>query len=394
MKTAQYFVKKFNLYNICLVYLHDKRVFAEDKIFKSGINRYIFNSIEQVQIPLKSTSANIYKIYKINKIIANLFKNHTPKNIYLFGFDTIYNIIIKHGRRSGAKITLLEEGLSQYFLLDKSKISFSFQRLLDSIKSIFDIIKRKVHSYNIMYRFIILPFYLMLFFIKFCSIPDLHILIMRIFRIYPEFFEIKPHFDDAYLAFPEIAQKNISASNYYKINALEYKINFPYCSIKRVLFISQQYSTKKQYEKFYTCIFSILSNIVSINECIIDIKLHPRENKDMIIGILNNNNNSNIFILKNNYNNAEEILSSGEYSILMGITSSTLVYCMNYFNNIKVFSIGNELLCKLGSEAPIAMRQHINELNSCFNITQYRIDQPINTILYRNNKIIEDINND
>lgn len=371
LKLAQSFVKKYHLYNICLCFIYDRRIFPEDVLFRSGIDKNTFSEILFLELPIKSLFPHLYKLYKLKKIVKNVYKEKNPDKIYLFCFDRIYNIFFNEGKKIHAELNLIEEGLSDYFEFDKNIYEISFQRALQAVKVHYRIFKKSfINSNKIVWPFIF-PYSSLQFIASFLSNPELHLAIMKLTGIHKEFFTTDKIFDNAYLSQPEKAL-NFTFKNVHQLDIFDLRINKIAPSSPKALFVSQSFGTKKENIFIWGYIMEILNVFSKKTGKQIDIKFHPREDTSIMdtISTLHLDNSLN-FLVDEEFS-AEELLITGHYDTLLGITSASLVYTQQKMENISVYSIGNELLVALGKSAPPTLRMHVNELNLRFDITQFR----------------------
>lgn len=371
LKLAQVFVKKYYLNNICLCFIYDKRNFPEDTLFQSEIDESQFTEIKLLELPIKSFSPHLYKLYKVKKLIKNLYNEKKPDKIYMFSFDRIYNIFFNEGKKINAEINLIEEGLTDYFEFDKNIYKVSPQRALQALNANYKVFKKSfVGSSKIVWPFIF-PYYSFKFIASFFSNPELHLAIMKMTGIHKEFFNTDKIFDNAYLSQPEKAL-NFNFKNFHQIDIFDFRVNNIKPQTKaKALFLSQSFGTKKENILIWGYIVEILNSFSQKTGKEIDIKLHPRENKS-IMGEINNLNLNKLKFLVDEKLSAEELMLTGHYDTLIGVTSASLVYVKQKMENINVYSIGSNLLVLLGQSAPSTLRMYVKELNLRFDIEQFR----------------------
>lgn len=370
LKLAQVFIKRNKCENICLCFFYDKRIFPEDILFQSEIDKNLFSEIELLELPVKSISPNLYKLYRVKKIVKNLYNDKKPNKIYMFSFDRIYNIFFNEGRKINAEINIIEEGLTDYFEFDEDIYKVSLERALQKIKSDFKVFKKPfLNSTKFKWPFIF-PFHFSKFIINSFNNPELHMAIMKITGIHKEYFNTDKTYDNAYLSQPDKAI-NFKFRNYHQIDIFDYRVNKS-IQKNKALFISQSYGTKEDNIIVWSYIVEILNRFYKKTGKEIEIKLHPREDKSIMDEIKKLNMNDKLKFLISEKHSVEELMLTGNYNTLIGVTSASLVYVKQKMKNIEIYSIGSELLTCLGKSAPPTLRRYVKELNLRFDIKQFR----------------------
>ena len=284
--------------------------------------------------------------------IEYINKTYEFNNLFLCNADKwwSYYETIKKELSLNYTLNLLEEGLTTYIVSSDSSyqeetinpitlkdIKKSFSELLKSLRKLFKYIKVTFVKLAVIF----LNFISILFKTNIVRNLKKFILQKSLDKKYE--FNYIEHFDNAVVCFPEkIEQINFSID---KIQRLNFELNeidkkqYPYSFNENyTLFINQKYIN---YTKHFEILFKIFAEM-DINN--IYIKLHPKENKEIATNEINKclkkYDNINVEIITNlDSIPIEDIIYSFKFKEIIGLTSSALMYCNEFIENLNIISI-------------------------------------------------------
>lgn len=355
LRNVQNFIEEYNACNNVLIIQYS----GEDSDILRNIlemsNKALFKYIKYVKLPnfpLNATASKNKKIYtSIENTVLYIKDNHDFNNLFLCNADKwyCYYMSVKKEYKLEFSINLLEEGLTTYLISDKDyskvmidkKINFndvnkSIKAIIKSLKNIVKDIKNLfVHIFAFTLKIISLVIRVNLF----EKIKKLisHIMIPQKYK-----FKFVEHFENAFVCFPDrLKQDNFTIDN---INKLDFKFEVLDESVKikdsekYALFINQKYIN---YDKHFEIIFKIFEEMNLEN---ILIKLHPRENKEKTQQIIDKYKKIypklNVEVL-NNMDSVpvENIIYNNKFKQVLGLLSSSLIYCNGFIKGINIISI-------------------------------------------------------
>lgn len=292
----------------------------------------------------------IYK--RISDILNYITNNYEFNNLFLCNADKWYSYYekIKYEKRLTYSLNLLEEGLTTYIVSsDESYQNEIIQKTTfrDIKKNFADLSKfsKKLFSYLklILVKLVVIVLNLISIIFRTNLVQKIKsFLLNKTMKEKYKFSYIK-HFDNAFVCFPQkLEQVNFSIDNVKKLNFTFNNINFNHysnCFDKNdILFINQKYVN---YPKHFEILFDIFSEMNISN---IKIKLHPKENKEQVLKVISeivkDYDNLNVDVITNlDGIPIEDVIYNFKFKKIIGITSSSLIYCNEFIHDIDIISV-------------------------------------------------------
>ncbi len=349
IRNVENFIKQYEAKkNILIIQHSDTNKYLLKNMIES-CDKSLYTEILYLELPNRALSPtkkkNMYIYKTMLSKIKYINKNYYFNNLFLCNADKWWSFYekIKNEYKFTYKINLLEEGLTTYIVSYdpnyKDETNYEIT-MLDVKNSLVEFLKHfkiamvKLASLILNFISVVLRFNV-IYKIR-CFIND------KTMEEKYKFSYIN-HFDEAIVCFPE---KLIP--NNFKIDKVK-KLNFKFGSIdkerykssfnpKYALFINQQYVN---YVSHFKIIFDILEEM-NINQ--LYIKFHPKENKDKVLECLNEElkrrKNFTVEVLTN-FDSVpiENIINAFKFKKVIGLTSSSLMYCNELIKGLDVVSI-------------------------------------------------------
>lgn len=360
LRNVQNFIKQFKAEKNILIIQYSE---IDGPILKNMIeicDKELYNEIIYLKLPghpLHVRRKKNIKMYNsIEKTLNYIIdKKYKFNNLFLCNADKWYSYYEKVKNEDGYSYTinLLEEGLTTYIVSEDPLyqtdpiIPINIKDIKKSLKEIINELKNLLHVLKVLIVKLIvfvLNLISIIFRTNLAKIIKDFILDLTIEDKY-KFSYIK-HFDEAFVCFPDkLIQNNFTIDNVKKLDFKFHEIskNKYVDALNRdyVLFVNQKYINYRQH---FDIIFEILTKMNLKN---VYIKLHPKEDKNLVIENINEClkkfPNLNVKVIHNlDSTPIEDIIYTCKFKKIIGITSSALLYCNEFIKNIKIISIAKE----------------------------------------------------
>ncbi|NNH00045.1 alpha-2,8-polysialyltransferase family protein [Acinetobacter sp. ANC 5414] len=337
LRNAENLIEIQGLKNSNLIILYTLANKNMPNLIKKSVNKKLFQSIEMLKIPKRPSILDIYKArYFINSYFLVLIKAK-PKKLFLFSFESHYTILQKIAKINKVKICIVEEGTGTY----KNKAS---------IEKIDSTVKEKILK----------------------KLP-----LLNNFDGY--FNEV----DKVYASFPNLIQKDFSAEEY---NTFFYPILHAY---KNNLSVLSKYNITSNDSIYVNQSFN-LHTIDHVNSALtilnqislkfnsnIYIKMHPKDSEKLkIIFKKETERFENLIYIDEESFLVEPMLSAVNPKLIIGLTSTSLVYAPLISKGTQVLSIANEFInnieySKRNARGIDTIKDHFTILYNFNNIFEY-----------------------
>lgn len=342
LKNIENLIELENLYNNFLIILYTKNNLRMPKLMEKKLNREKFKKIVKLRLPNKPGNITLNKIRYYIQSYYFLFENISPKNLYLFSFQGHYTILKKIAEQKKVKIILVEEGTASY----KNAVEVEVDGFIKSIE------KKIIQK------------------IPYCN------------QVYKRFDKV----DVIYSAFPDVMCENFSAKKNYTFlhpffstlneNIDDFK-NLYNITNNDIVFVNQKYNINV--DDHVKAVLQILNKLVAGNGCKIFIKMHPNDSDKMkerfreLAAIISDE----IIIIEEGGFLIESLISIAQPKMLVGLTSTSLVYSPLVSSSTKSISIARsfvDLVRLNNNDGCKLILEHLDILKSFNNIYEYYDD--------------------
>lgn len=355
LRNVQNFIKQFNAKKNVLIIQFSVIDGAILKNICELSDRSLYSEIIYVKLPqrpLRVTKKKNVKMYNtIKETIEYINQNYEFNNLFLCNADKWYSYYekIKDEENLNYTLNLLEEGLTTYIVSSDPEYQeepiipiniLDLKKTCKDIKKTFLKIFKEIRVFFVKILSLIVELVSLPFRTNFITIVKQFILKKTLEKKYQ--FSYITHFHEAFVCFPEKLEQNNFAIDdvkklQFNLNKIDSK-NFNEIDENYVLFINQKYINYKQH---FDLIFKIFTEMGYRN---VYIKLHPKEDKIAIINQINEclltYPDLNVKVL-NSFDSIpiEDVIYSFKFKKIIGLTSSSLLYCKELIKNIDIVSI-------------------------------------------------------
>ena len=360
LRNVQNFIKQFNAKENILIIQYSV---VDGPILKNMIEiceRNLYVEVIYLKLPKRPLHVTKKKNIKMYNSIKNALEyivneKYVFNNLFLCNADKWYSYYekVKKENNFAFSMNLLEEGLTTYIV--SADPEYQADPLVpisgsDLKKSIRDVVRTFIDIFITMKNLIVKFGILLLNLISIIFKTNLTKIIkdFALDKTLEEKYKFSyiTHFDEAFVCFPEkIEAKNFSID---KINKLNFKFNtiasnqyIDQLNKDYALFINQKYINYRQH---FEVLFKIFTKMNLKN---IYIKLHPKEDKVLVINTINECLKEfpdlNIEVIHNmDSTPIEDIIYNCHFKQIIGLTSSALLYCNELIKDINIISVADE----------------------------------------------------
>lgn len=322
LKQLESLIQYENITEITLVILFTRANLKMPEIIRQQVSDSMFKQIAMLELPMQPNRINVRKLGYIKRSYKKVLESVSPKRVYVLSFDSHYVFINDIAQANGIEVNLIEEGTATYKYVGSQKTVNSpgnfnerFNKFLIQYVPFFYGLKSSL-GYAKNYK--------------------------SVYAAYPEMlecfdFEKSERFflHAGGLTYSEVTQQ---LANKYGINGRDF------------LYVSQRYPINNfDYAK---TLIGILEKISKQFNRRIFIKLHPKDTpafrKALVAEIGRNiDNDKKIFLIKEAEFLIEPAIGLIRPEVVLGLTSTTLVYTNLVSVNSKAVSLAPYFLKSL-----------------------------------------------
>lgn len=333
LKKAEEFIRKFNKRNNGLIVLATEKNLQMPKIILEQMERKLFPSANLLTIPVFPNAFSFQKAAWFYHVYKKIVELSNAQHAYFMSYEYHYSIFLSLFKKNNIRCSLIEEGTGTYKKLSQSSfanVNF-FSGYFNAIKS---------------FRY-----------------PDLR-------------------YEKVYGSFPELLKERFQAKEFIEFNnapsaKLSPKVNIVIgkynLTSHDIIYVNQKYAINQTL--FAKSLVSILQRLEKDKGSRIFIKLHPKEpvkNVSIISKAIKDAKCKDIVLITEPDFLIEPVIKKFKIKMLIGLTSSSLVYSPLISNKCQPYSIAPLMLelCnnKQSRKGIITLSQHFDILKNFTNV--------------------------
>ncbi|PMI35241.1 hypothetical protein BCT30_21545 [Enterovibrio norvegicus] len=385
----QALIKRDNIANNKLVILYTSANLDVPRKIQKEADRLLFDETILYQLQLSPLNYHFDDITKMTEGFKNLLSG--VDNLYMSSFEYHYSILHRLAVNRGIKTHLVEEGLATYKFVHTDHIT----RKPKLKRSVITATQQSGLFYNKFYpilKFIYtwtrdlinLPAQVFSTIVH-CKNSEF-ISYKKLIKVLDErsaFLGVAKEFDSIHTAFPHLLNNCFNAQNKTELKTYDSEI-FEYRDSKRlgnlsiknkdILYLSQMYNIPSVH--YASSVISIIEEYLqSTDDGRCFIKFHPRDKSDFISSIksqvIEKKLVDRIEIIAQTDFPVESIIIKYKPKMILGISTTTLVYTNQISTDINCVSVTGKLLEHLGTHCPKKTRKTILEHTAMLNAFEH-----------------------
>lgn len=342
LRNVQGYIKQFNSKNNILMVMYTPDAVDLVENINKNIKNNMFEEVIHFELPKRPLGVSKKKCKDLYENLTNtlfeLHKNYKFEHIFLCNTDNFYIYFEIVAEKIEADLILLEEGLTTYRMFAKNMSKeYTFRDVKSALRRLYRSIRKVVVNIGaLVLKTLSWIFKINLFdFIKHQRIPKKY-----------RYGYIKK-FKEGYVCFPDKMRELTTEDEIGEVKKLDFFVNkeIDQSIVNKLednmtLFVNQRYVP---YDMHFNIIFEILekNNIKKFF-----IKFHPKESRAMywphLKKAMEEFPDLDVRILKGlDHVPAEDLMTTGNITKLVGITTSTLTYSPLIDPSIEVLSIAD-----------------------------------------------------
>lgn len=333
LKKAEEFIRKFNKRNNGLIVLATEKNLQMPKIILEQMEKKLFCSANLLVIPVFPNTFSFSKAVWFHHVYSQIVTASQAQHAYFMSYEQHYAIFLSLFKRYNIRCSVIEEGTGTYKKMTQSKIA-TFNTPFNYLNAV------KAFKY-----------------------PDLRF--EKVYASFPDLLKDKFQAKE-FVEFTNVPPTKLSP----KVNSAIDKYNL---TSDDIIYVNQKYAINQTL--FAKSLVTILMQLQQAQGSRVFIKLHPKEpvkNVSVISKVIQSSKCKDIILISEPDFLIEPVIKKFKIKMLVGLTSSSLVYSPLISKKCQPYSIAPLMLELCNNEQSrkgiVTLRQHFEILKRFTNV--------------------------